>query len=272
MSSKDSINGLLPQLAHESFHAWDPKSMGTIPSGYDERYIRWFNEGTTEYYAQLLTLRAGLLSPGDYVASLDGVLRRFPNSSDEYIRGRIISLWLDGTIRSESHGRFSLDSVMFDMVKGAKQTFTYERLLATIDKYLSPHSRTLLHEAIMSSGNLPVPPSIPQFQGCAKAVLKALPVFDLGFDFDGSKTSKIVNGVRQAGAAYAAGLRDGQKLLSYSFPKEQPDRLVTLRVSSDLGEQRISYYPRGSAVNVWQYEFVSQQPCVVPERRSAAAL
>jgi predicted metalloprotease with PDZ domain len=42
VSRSDSLNGLLAQLAHESFHAWDPKRMGYIPSGYDDRGIKWF--------------------------------------------------------------------------------------------------------------------------------------------------------------------------------------------------------------------------------------
>ena len=267
VSSKDSINGLLPQLAHESFHAWDPKKMGTIPSGYDERYIRWFDEGTTEYYAQLLTLRAGLLSQENYVASLNSVLRRFPDSSDEYIRGRIISLWLDRTIRKDSHQRHSLDTVMFDMVRGANQTYTYERLLATIDRYLSPQSRILLRKAVMAQGNLPAPEYIPQFEGCAKAVMEPLPVFDLGFDMETARTSKAISGVRQDGPAYAAGLRDGQKLMELSFIKGNPDRLVTLKVNSGTDEQRISFYPRGKIENIWQYELQPREQCVAKGSR-----
>lgn len=263
MSKKDSINGLLPQLAHESFHAWDPKKMGFMPSGYDRRYMSWFNEGTTEYYAQLLTLKAGLLSKEDYVASLNGILRRFPDSSDEYIRGRIISLWLDGTIRKESHDRQSLDTVMFDMVKGAKQTCTYERLLSTISRYLSPQSRTLLRQAVMTQGNLPAPEHIPQFQGCTKALSKPLPVFDLGFDIEAARTSKAISGVRLDGPAYTAGLRDRQKLLGLSFSNGDPDRLVTIKVTSEDGEQRISFFPRGKIANVWQYDLQSPEQCVV---------
>ena len=33
VSRLDSLAGLLPQLAHESFHAWDPRRMGMVPSG-----------------------------------------------------------------------------------------------------------------------------------------------------------------------------------------------------------------------------------------------
>ena len=62
VSRLDRLDGLLPTLAHESFHAWNPGKMGTVPTGYDENAIKWFREGPTDYYGQLLTYRAGLLS------------------------------------------------------------------------------------------------------------------------------------------------------------------------------------------------------------------
>ena len=57
VSRKDNINGLLSQLAHESFHAWDPFKMGYLSTTEYEK-TKWFKEGFTEYYAQKLT-RAG---------------------------------------------------------------------------------------------------------------------------------------------------------------------------------------------------------------------
>ncbi len=79
--------------------------MGMLPTGYDEELIKWFREGPTEYYAQLLTYRAGELSASNYVNSLNKDLLSFPTSTSEYVRGRVISLWLDGTIRRESGGQ-----------------------------------------------------------------------------------------------------------------------------------------------------------------------
>ncbi|WP_157178398.1 hypothetical protein [Terriglobus roseus] len=257
VSKRDQIKGLLPQLAHESFHAWNPKRMGRIPVGYDERNIRWFDEGTTEYYAQLLTLRAGAMTSTAYISSLNKDLRRFPTSTDEYIRGRVISLWLDGTIRDESHNKHSLDDVMFDMVKGASRPLTFERLLATIDKYLSPSSQALLQQAVVDYGMLPAPARIPRQESCGKAAVESLPAYELGFDLKMSSSTMTVAGVADGGPAFLAGLRNGQKLLGFSVRNGDTDHLATFRVSTDSGDKRLSYYPRGSSVEVWQYTATS---------------
>lgn len=123
--------------------------MGVVPAGYDENRIKWFREGPTDYYGQLLTYRAGLLSASDYVDSLNVALRRFQTTDDEYVRGRVIALWIDGTIRSESGGIHSLDDVMYDLVRQKDQPYTVERILAVIDHYLSPASQALLQDAVI---------------------------------------------------------------------------------------------------------------------------
>ena len=267
VSSKDSIDGVLAQLAHESFHAWDPAKMGTIPSGYDEHDIKWFEEGGTEYYAQLLTLRGGYQTTQDYVLSLNKLFRRFPESTDEYVRGRIISLWLDATIREESGQRYSLDDVMFDMVRGASQPFTFDRVTATINRYLSPGARIALQQAVLNQGQLKAPTSIPSLGTCAVPALKMLPTFNLGFDYDASRANNTVIGVQESGPAYTAGLRNGQKLLGYSVVKWDPDHLATFRISSAQGEQRISFFPRGKEEQMWQYDL--QEAACSPPRAQA---
>ena len=267
VSNRDQIRSLLPQLAHESFHAWDPKRMGTIPLGYDERNIRWFNEGTTEYYAQLLTLRAGLLPMPTYISSLNEDLRRFPDSSDEYVRGRIISLWLDGTIRTQSHNEHSLDDVMFDMVKGSSRPYTFERLLQTIDHYLNEPTQLVLRLAILQQGDVAAPAQAPYVGACAFATQKSLPTFDLGFDLDSSRATMTVSGVKEGGPAFTAGLRDGQKLKGFSFAKWDSDKLASVRVSSASGEQRYSFYPRGRLEDVWQYETVPNANCAITSKQ-----
>jgi predicted metalloprotease with PDZ domain len=49
VSRLDSLGGLLPQLAHESFHAWDPMRMGgQFGSDSEVNSIKWFGEGPTD--------------------------------------------------------------------------------------------------------------------------------------------------------------------------------------------------------------------------------
>jgi predicted metalloprotease with PDZ domain len=265
VSRRDSLNGLLAQLAHESFHAWDPMRMGIIPSGHDEADIKWFREVPTEYYAQLFTLRAGNQSAADYISSLNKDLRRFPESTDEYVRGRIISLCLDGTIREESHGSYSLENVMFDMVNTADRPYKLDRILATMDSYLSPEARDLLHRAVTAQGNLKAPSHIPDLSDCATPLLKDVSTFDLGLDFDRSRAAKAVVGVVENGPTFAAGLRNGQVLLGYSVTKWEPDHLACFRIHTESGDKKVTFYPRGHTIQAWQYELMQDGVCAVSQ-------
>ena len=253
VSRLDRLDGLLPTLAHESFHTWNPGKIGTVPTGYDESKIKWFREGPTDYYGQLLTYRAGLLSAANYIDSLNVALRRFPTTDDEYVRGRVIALWIDGTIRKESDGRKSLDDVMFDLVRQKDQPYTLERILAVINRFLSLTSQEELMAAVSRHGALTMPPQIPVLGSCAKVTLGDYPTFDLGFDIDESQMTKVVSGVADGGPAYRAGLRDGDKLLGVSYYKHDPDRQARFTIASQDGPKRITYLPQGSPERAWQY-------------------
>ena len=262
VSRLDGLHGLLPQLAHESFHAWNPGRMGPGGNSTDYEETKWFKEGGTEYYAQLLTLRAGELSEAEYVASLNKDLRSFPVSTSEYVRGRIISLWLDGTIRRESDGRHSLDDVMFDMVKSADQPYTLARIFGIAGRYLSPESRVLLERAVTAHANLPAPGQAPGVEACERPLLQEVATFDLGLDLAGSQASKVLMGVAEGGPAFAAGLRDGQALQGVSVYKGEPERLAKFKVHTDAGERQITFYPRGKPIEAWQYTLMKGQTCI----------
>ena len=261
VSRRDSLDGLLPQLAHESFHAWNPMRMGVSGSPKDYEETKWFKEGATEYYAQLLTFRAGELSQAEYVASLNKDLRSFPGSTSEYVRGRVISLWLDGTIRQESGGRHSLDDVMFAMVRTADQPYTLARLLGVAGRFLSPESRAMLRSAVMAEGNLPAPRRAPGLGECAEGSLREVATFDLGLDLAGSRAAKVLTGVVEGGPAYLAGLRDGEALKGVSVYKGEPERPAKFRVAMDGGEREIIFFPRGKPMAAWQYELVPAGAC-----------
>ncbi len=261
VSRLDSLSGLLPQLAHESFHAWNPARMGNVPAGYDENLIKWFSEGGTEYYAQLLTYKAGWLSAPEYVKSLNQDLREFPNSTSEYVRGRVISLWLDGTIRRESGGRHSLDDVMFEMVRNPRQPLTLARILDTAGHYLSAESRELLKRVATEHGNPTAPEQIPMLRVCSSALLDSVPTFDLGLDLDRTLSTKVITGVVEDGPAFKAGLRNGQAMLSISVTRGEPERLAKFTVRSDAGTKPITFYPQGKPVAVWRYQLDSTRSC-----------
>jgi predicted metalloprotease with PDZ domain len=252
VSRQDSFAGLLPQLAHEAFHAWNPARMGVLPKS---DAIQWFTEGLTDYYAYRLLLQAGVLKPTAYIDSLNQALRRFPSSSDPYVRGRVIGLWLDAAIRRDSLGQRSLDDVMFEMVRAHDQPLPPERILDTIAHYISPETRAALLQAVSSHGALPAPDRVPLVGSCAQPFVTELPTFDLGFDLSASRAASRIVGVRAQGPAYLAGLRDGQTLAGpMSVWNNDPTRLAKFTIGDDAGVREVSFYPRGEGVLAWQYQ------------------
>jgi predicted metalloprotease with PDZ domain len=260
VSRKDSITGLLPLLAHESFHAWNPFKMGPLSMTEYEK-AKWFREGFTQYYADKLTFEGGVQSISSYVALLNRDLRAFSSSTSEYVRGRVIALWLDAAIRQESQGKHSLDDVMYRMVRDGQQPMTEQRIFDTVGPYISEGSLVLLKQAADQQGNLPAPASIPGTKACYTAVHGEFPTLDLGLNYGKSRSSKTITGTKPDGPAYKAGLRDGQTWVASSYDPDDPNHPAIFTISTDGTEKQISYKPLGPAVNAWQYLPTRDQTC-----------
>jgi predicted metalloprotease with PDZ domain len=138
----------LDLIAHEFFHLWNvkrirPETLG--PFDYQrENYTRalWFAEGFTDYYAQQLLRRAGLISPAEYVeglasgiltyettpgsraqspaeASFDAWIKYYRPDENTvnttysyYDSGALLGWMLDLEIRARTNGAKTLDDVM----------------------------------------------------------------------------------------------------------------------------------------------------------------
>jgi predicted metalloprotease with PDZ domain len=145
---ESKYKSFLGLVAHEYFHNYNvkrirPDALG--PFDYEhENYTRslWLAEGGTEYYSNVLLLRAGLITPAEYlaaraagIAQLQARPGRFETSIEDasfdawikyyrpdenainnqisyYDKGEIVTMLLDMTIRSSSDGTKSLDDVM----------------------------------------------------------------------------------------------------------------------------------------------------------------
>jgi predicted metalloprotease with PDZ domain len=143
-----SYERFLTLVCHEFFHVWNVKRIraeGLGPFDYTrEAYttLLWAMEGVTEYYTDLLLVRAGLLTPRRYLerladdivtlqttpgrllqslecASFDAWIKAYrpdENSANTsisyYLKGAIVALLLDLELRSRSQGQYSLDDVL----------------------------------------------------------------------------------------------------------------------------------------------------------------
>jgi len=202
LSRRDPFSSQLTRLAHETFHAWNPRKMGVQPAGVN---IEWFREGVTRYYADLLVYRTGLLPLATYVNNTNDDLRAYADSSSPYVLGRVMALWLDGQIREESQGRFSLDDVMFDMVKEANKPLSPDRILETTRRYASPSTVEQLKRAMEGTQRLSAPVQLPPAGPCVRASIDVLPTFDprgtptrapqFHLDADAIATSRVGCGV-----------------------------------------------------------------------------
>ena len=71
--------GLRSNIAHEMMHRW--LGLGLRLAGPDGVNF-WFTEGFTVHYARALMLRAGLISPDEFLSELKGATtRHFSNRS-----------------------------------------------------------------------------------------------------------------------------------------------------------------------------------------------
>ncbi len=143
----DNYRRFLELAAHEFFHVWNVKRIRPIELGpFDytkENFTRllWVSEGFTDYYAGQILRRAGLISTGDYLASVAKAIQELqetpgrlvdsaadasfdawikfyrqdahtPNITvSYYLKGGLIALILDLEIRKAT-GTGSLDEVM----------------------------------------------------------------------------------------------------------------------------------------------------------------
>ncbi|MBV9242034.1 MAG: M61 family metallopeptidase [Acidobacteria bacterium] len=147
-SPESKYKGFLGLIAHEYFHNYNvkrikPDALG--PFDYEtENYTRnlWVAEGGTEYYSRLLLLRAGFITPAEFLDGMSNVIEqlearpgRYEQSLEDssfdawikyyrpdenamnnqisyYDKGELVNWLLDLTIRADSGGQKSLDDVM----------------------------------------------------------------------------------------------------------------------------------------------------------------
>lgn len=148
MATRRQYLAWLSTMSHEFFHLWNVKRLRPVelgPFDYEhEVYTRslWIAEGLTDYYADLLLARAGLISEDEYngqlsaaiktlqttpgrrvqtaeTASFDAWIKEYrpdENSTNVsisyYTKGAVLGFLLDAEIRRLTADRRSLDDVM----------------------------------------------------------------------------------------------------------------------------------------------------------------
>jgi predicted metalloprotease with PDZ domain len=193
--SPDAPGGNLRWLnfvSHEYFHAFNVKRLRPVELGpFDYEHppsteSLWISEGLTSYYGELLVARAGLGSPGDFLATLSSHIRSVQRSPGRlrqtlaqssqqvwtagtsgvgqdpattvsyYDKGPIVGFLLDAHIRRSSRGARSLDDVMrqaYVKYSGARG-FTHDEFVAVAESVAGHSLREFFRRAVFSTEEL----------------------------------------------------------------------------------------------------------------------
>ena len=258
-------------LAHEMIHTWTTSALGG----------QWYGEGIAVHYQGLLPLRAGMISPADFLDDLNATARRYytnalngtpdaevaPRFWEDtrirtlpYDRGAMYFALLDGKIRRASGGKRSLDDLINTMVARhrAGQPADDEVWLDLVGRELGDEGRRL--HADMLAGKLMLPES-GDFGPCFARTTAKFRRFDLGFEPKSLVGDvKTIRDLSPASEAAKAGLKNGD-VVTYSVAMDSvqgdPKRMLTLKVTRGGKTFPITYLPRGETVDAYQWARVA---------------
>lgn len=286
--------GLRHIVAHEHQHVWFPTRVGGVRTGSDEPLDYWLSEGFTDFYTLRLLLRSGLWTPEEFVADYNRILKDYANSpvigapnsimpvgfwedpavADlPYQRGLVLATLWDHRLRTTTSGAHDLDDVVLNMRVRASarpgQGNAVENLRLAYGHFggsLDADFRDLVE------AGRPVLLPADLFGDCARIVTSHVRAFDRGFDSARTNASGgVVTGVDPEGPAYAAGLRNGMRIIArIGSGAEQDSRTeLTYQVRDRQADKVIRYRPQGSRmVNLQE---VMLKPGMSPDQRAACA-
>ena len=118
-------------------------------------------------------------------------------------------------------------------------------------------------EKYMSRGELV--PADNSFGACATVEDIEYRSFDIGFDFEKSSKTRVVSGVVPDSNAHKAGLRDGQKIVTWGFMLDDPKRQAKVTIVEGATQKVLQYYPASTEV-IRLPQFKLKQGLSVEER------
>lgn len=269
-------------LAHEYMHSWVPIELGGMPEE-DEARDYWFSEGFNDYLASKVLLRSGLWSLADWAADKNETLLRYGTSPAKTIRGEEIAarFWTDQNVQQVSYDRGHLLAAKLDSeIAAGGAGKSLESVLRTQRRTAQSSSElatALFRKTLREETGLDIdsdleryarrgePLLLPEglFGDCARLVAERRREFDRGYDAAATRRADgIIAGVAPDGPAYAAGMRDGMRLVRRESGKIGDSTVeLAYRVSDATGEKVISYLPEGKGeFDVQRLEITASGP------------
>ena len=269
---KTKLDDLKITLAHEMLHTF----VGSLdkPAGLQSS---WFSEGMAVYYARLFALRAGQITPAQFLQDLNTTAGRYytdaliatPNAEIPakfwadtrirvlpYDRGSMYFAVVDGEVRAASGGKRTLDNLLLAMLERRRHNLPLDQSawVDVVTKELGEKGRKEFEAMLSGAIQLPEPGG---FGPCFTRTTKMLRRYQLGFEPKVLiEPKRIVRGLIPNSAAERAGVRDGDEI-TQPVPQDQiqgdQEGVLTLKLLRDGKPLEISYVPRGEAVEAYQW-------------------
>ena len=266
-------------LAHEGLHTWIPLKIGGMPQT-DEAADYWLSEGFTDFYAARLLVKDGAWGPQEFAADLNETLaayanspaREFPNArvirdfwKDQsiqklpYQRGRLLAAIWDARLRES--GKHDFDDVVHAMRERATAGSELKAvgLFREVAEALHLDLGDDLRQHIESGKPIVLPREV--FAPCGEIVTRQVPNFHRGFDIEAtSANGNVISGTDPDSPAYAAGIRDGMKLIKRASGEiGNAEMEIDYLVKDGDEERNIRYLPRAKG------EYTRQSLQIDPE-------
>jgi predicted metalloprotease with PDZ domain len=192
LSNPESRLRWLSFVSHEYFHAFNVKRLRPVELGpFDYEHppktsSLWIAEGLTTYFGDLMVVRAGLVTPEDYLGLISASIGQLQNTPGRlvqtldqssldvwtsgmsgfgrggrrtvsyYVKGPVVGFLLDARIRRATAGKKSFDDVMRLAYKrySAERGFTPEEFRTTVEEIAGTDLKDWFKRALASTEEL----------------------------------------------------------------------------------------------------------------------
>lgn len=250
----DSFTAYLPKgmkytdyyilFAHEHLHNWIG---GKISNNQPDSSDYWWSEGFTDYYSRVLALRSGGIALEEFIEECNQIFRNYylspvlnePNSKIKnsywknedvqklpYSRGFVFAVYLNSLIKLHDDTK-SVDNIILELFKIAKQQpFSVKSFKEIAKNYIFQGIKYEIVRFIDQGKTIDLTSTVSILP---LEKIKMGP-YERGFDRDEILRNQIIRNINPSSNAYKAGLRNGDKVVEFSFPKgSDPDQIATIK-------------------------------------------
>jgi predicted metalloprotease with PDZ domain len=260
---------MIGTASHEFFHLWNVKRIrptGMWPYDYsreDETPLLWVSEGFTNYYGSVALFRAGLRTRQQFLQSVEGAIGGVENNEARayispanssvstwagydtpvafgisyYTQGQNLGALLDLSILHDTAGSSRLDDVMRALFREFYQKgrgFATEDMIGIVNR-LTKRDYHDFYRRYVSGVEVPPYDTILGYGGY-KLETSSRKTPQLGIELDETAEGLKVTRVDRGGAAYKAGLRAGDILVSVDgLDMQKAGQAVLERLEQRIG-------------------------------------